>query len=90
VTLPDLPSGVHEVVVEFPRMPLAESIYQCSVAIADTGNRTVFHRINRVVTFRVVTDVVEDGAVHLQPEFRVGPPGTLADAGRAGAVSSKA
>jgi ABC-2 type transport system ATP-binding protein len=90
VTLPDLPAGSSEVVVEFPRMPLAESVYQCSVAVADTGNHTVFHRINRVVTFRVVTDVVEDGAVHLEPEYRVGRCGTLVHAGQADPAIAKA
>ena len=72
VELPELPAGRHEVVVHFPHVPLTESVYQCSIAIADTGNRTVFHRVNRVATFRVVTNVVEDGAVHLDPGYLVG------------------
>jgi ABC-2 type transport system ATP-binding protein len=71
VQLPELAAGTHEVVVRFPDVPLSESVYQCSLAIADTGNRTVFHRVNRVATFRVVTNVAEDGAVHLEPTYDV-------------------
>jgi ABC-2 type transport system ATP-binding protein len=71
VRLPDLAAGSHEIIVRFPEVPLSESVYQCSLAIADTGNRTVFHRVNRVATFRVVTSVAEDGAVHLRPAYEV-------------------
>ena len=71
VELPGLASGTAQVAVDFPELPLAEGIYQFSVAIADTGNRTVFHRVNRVATFRVVTDAVEDGTVHLEPAYSV-------------------
>jgi ABC-2 type transport system ATP-binding protein len=90
VTLPDLTAGRHQVVVQFPRVPLSESVYQCSVAIADTGNRTVFHRVNRVATFRVVTKVVEDGSVHLEPTYRVGGKGALATVGVPDSVASEA
>src|SRR4051794_29892971 len=71
VLLPDLEPGTQDVVVEFPEVPLTEGVYQCSIAVADTGNRTVYHRVNRVATFRVVTNVIEDGAVHLEPAYRV-------------------
>ncbi|MCO7219998.1 ABC transporter ATP-binding protein [Klenkia sp. PcliD-1-E] len=71
VELPRLDAGTARVAVDFPEVPLAEGIYQFSVAIADTGNRTVFHRVNRVATFRVVTDAVEDGTVHLVPAYSV-------------------
>ncbi|MGY1641361.1 ABC transporter ATP-binding protein [Geodermatophilus sp. SYSU D00703] len=89
VVLPDLPAGVHDVVVEFPRVPLTEGVYQCSVAVADTGNRTVFHRVNRVAAFRVVTDVVEDGTVHLQPGYRVAGQGLLSGAGAPRSVTEQ-
>ena len=75
VVLPDLPAGRNEVAVRFPEVPLTESVYQVSVAIASTGNRTVHHRVNRLATFRVVTDVSEDGAVHLRPSYSVGGVG---------------
>jgi len=71
VLLPDLEPGTQDVGVEFPAVPLTEGVYQCSIAVADTGNRTVYHRLNRVATFRVVTNVIEDGAVHLEPAYRV-------------------
>ncbi|MBN1096058.1 ABC transporter ATP-binding protein [Blastococcus sp. TML/C7B] len=70
-TLPELSGGPEEVTVEFPEVPLSEGVYQVSVAVASTGNRTVYHRVNRVATFRVVTDAYEDGAVHLAPGYRV-------------------
>lgn len=75
IDLPELEAGRSSVHVDFPEVPLAEGIYQFSVAVADTGNRTVFHRVNRVATFRVVTQAVEDGTVHLVPSYRVS--GTL-------------
>jgi ABC-2 type transport system ATP-binding protein len=71
VVLPDLPAGAHDVAVSFPEVPLTEGVFQVTVAVADTGNRTVFHRVNRVATFRVVTDAYEDGTVHLRPEYQV-------------------
>ncbi len=69
--LPELTGGPEEVTVEFPEVPLAEGVYQISIAVASTGNRTVYHRVNRLATFRVVTDTYEDGSVHLRPGYRV-------------------
>jgi ABC-2 type transport system ATP-binding protein len=69
--MPDLSGGRQDVVVSFPEVPLAEGVYQISIAVASTGNRTVYHRVNRLATFRVVTDTVEDGAVHLRPGYQV-------------------
>lgn len=69
--LPELAGGATDVAVEFPEVPLSEGVYQISIAIASTGNRTVYHRVNRLATFRVVTDGYEDGAVHLRPGYRV-------------------
>jgi ABC-2 type transport system ATP-binding protein len=71
VVLPDLAPGVHDVAVAFPEVPLSEGVYQVSLAVASTGNRTVYHRVNRLATFRVVTDAYEDGTVHLRPGYRV-------------------
>lgn len=69
--LPELGGAPEQVTVEFPEVPLAEGVYQVSIAVASTGNRTVYHRVNRLATFRVVTDAYEDGAVHLRPGYRV-------------------
>ncbi|MGY1754927.1 ABC transporter ATP-binding protein [Blastococcus sp. SYSU D01042] len=69
--LPGLGGAPEQVTVEFPEVPLAEGVYQVSIAVASTGNRTVYHRVNRLATFRVVTDAYEDGAVHLRPGYRV-------------------
>ena len=54
------------------RETLGLSPIQVSIAVASTGNTTVYHRVNRLATFRVVTDAYEDGAVHLRPGYRVG------------------
>jgi ABC-2 type transport system ATP-binding protein len=70
-TLPELTGGPAEVTVGFPEVPLSEGVYQISLAVASSGNRTVYHRVNRLATFRVVTDTYEDGAVHLRPGYRV-------------------
>ncbi|WP_137161900.1 ABC transporter ATP-binding protein [Blastococcus sp. CCUG 61487] len=71
VVLPELTGERQDVTVHFPEMPLAEGVYQVSIAVASTGNRTVYHRVNRLATFRVVTDVVEDGTVHLRPGYQL-------------------
>ncbi len=71
-SLPELTGAPEEVTVEFPEVPLSEGVYQVSIAVASTGNKTVYHRVNRLATFRVVTDAYEDGAVHLRPGYRVG------------------
>jgi ABC-2 type transport system ATP-binding protein len=70
--LPELTGGTTDISVGFPEVPLAEGVYQISIAVASTGNRTVYHRVNRLATFRVVTDTYEDGAVHLRPGYQVG------------------
>jgi ABC-2 type transport system ATP-binding protein len=70
--LPPLPAGgPQQVAVQFPEVPLSEGVYQVSIAVASTGNRTVYHRVNRLATFRVVTDAYEEGAVHLRPGYQV-------------------
>ncbi len=69
--LPELSGGPTDISVGFPEVPLAEGVYQISIAVASTGNRTVYHRVNRLATFRVVTDTYEDGAVHLRPGYQV-------------------
>jgi len=86
--LPELAPGVHEVAVCFPGVPLSEGVYQVTVAAASTGNRTVFHRVNRVATFRVVTSHYEDGTVHLEPAYRVAGDEVARGASEAAAVAA--
>jgi ABC-2 type transport system ATP-binding protein len=80
-----LPAGHSEISVAFPTVPLAEGVYEFSLAVATPGVRTLFHRVNRVASFRVLSDVVQDGAVNLAPAFAVssameavGPDGAAA------------
>jgi ABC-2 type transport system ATP-binding protein len=69
-----LPAGRTEVSVAFPTVPLAEGVYEFSLAVASPGVRTLFHRINRAASFRVTSELIQDGPVSLSPTFTVSSP----------------
>ena len=60
----------------FPSVPLVDGQYHCDFDIALPGHRSVLHRANRAVSFKVVSDTGEDGSVHLDPTVTARPVST--------------
>ncbi len=62
--------GRSEVTFTVPRLHLAEGHYHVTVAVHGAQGPE-YHRLNRVGAFRVFSDLVQDGPVHLEPAVSV-------------------